>query len=110
MSSRHPTGPVVLQLAPPPGGRGRGRRDDPPTPQVIDLTLRDGARHLLTVDEAAEQLGVGRTLLYELVTSGELESVRIGRLRRIPAAAIGEYVDRLRAREPMEDSDPLESA
>ena len=110
MATHHPAGPVVLQIAPPPSGRGRGRRDDPPAPQVIDLTLRDGARHLLTVDEAAEQLGVGRTLLYELVTSGELESVRIGRLRRIPSAAIGEYVDRLRAGEQLGEPDPLESA
>ena len=102
MSARNPAGPVVLQFAPPSSSRGRGRRDDPPSPQVIDLTLRDGIRPLLTVDEAAEQLGVGRTLLYELVNSGELESVRIGRLRRIPAAAIAVYVDHLRAPDPLE--------
>ena len=50
---------------------------------------------LLTVEEAAEQLGIGRTLAYALVKDGEIESVRIGRLRRIPAAALGRYLDRL---------------
>jgi len=34
---------------------------------------------LLTPAEAAEQLGVGRSTLYELLASGELESICIGR-------------------------------
>ena len=50
---------------------------------------------LLTVEEAADQLGIGRTLAYALVKDGEIESVRIGRLRRIPSAALGRYLDRL---------------
>jgi excisionase family DNA binding protein len=50
---------------------------------------------LLTVEEAADQLGIGRTLAYALVKDGEIESVRIGRLRRIPAAELGRYLDRL---------------
>ena len=50
---------------------------------------------LLTVEEAADQLGIGRTLAFALVKDGEIESVRIGRLRRIPADALGRYLDRL---------------
>ncbi|MFF7635612.1 helix-turn-helix domain-containing protein [Kitasatospora sp. NPDC008050] len=46
----------------------------------------------LTVEEAARRLGVGRTTMYALVASGEVPSVTIGRLRRIPAQALGEYV------------------
>lgn len=52
-------------------------------------------RVLFTVEEAAEQLGIGRTTAYALVRSGELESVRIGRLRRIPKEAINAYAVRL---------------
>jgi excisionase family DNA binding protein len=52
-------------------------------------------RVLLTVEEAAEQLGIGRTLAYKLVSSGEIESIRIGRLRRVPTAAIQDYARRL---------------
>jgi excisionase family DNA binding protein len=51
---------------------------------------------LLTTDEAAELLGVGRTTVYELLAAEQIESVRIGRARRIPRAALVAYVDRLR--------------
>ncbi len=54
-------------------------------------------RLVLTVEEAAERLGVGRTLLYALVRSGDIESIAIGRLRRIPIDALDEFVSRLRA-------------
>jgi len=54
-------------------------------------------RIVLTVEEAAERLGVGRTLMYALVRSGDIESIAIGRLRRIPLDALDEFVSRLRA-------------
>ena len=52
---------------------------------------------VLTIEQAAQRLGIGRTLMYALVTSGEIESVTIGRLRRIPADCLTTYVNRLRA-------------
>jgi excisionase family DNA binding protein len=51
---------------------------------------------LLTIDEAAEILGVGRTTVYELLAAERIESVRIGRARRIPRVALDAYVARLR--------------
>lgn len=39
--------------------------------------------------------GLGRTKIYELITSGELRTVKIGRRRFVPAAAVEEYVARL---------------
>lgn len=51
---------------------------------------------LKTPEGAAELLEVGRTKVYELMSSGELESVKIGRARRIPTAALADYVARLR--------------
>lgn len=47
-------------------------------------------------ESAAERLQCGRTKVYELMNSGELESVKVGRLRRIPEAALVAYVERLR--------------
>lgn len=47
-------------------------------------TLEAAPRLLLTIPEAARRLSVGRTTLYAMVTSGELASVAVGRLRRIP--------------------------
>ena len=52
---------------------------------------------LLTVEQAAEQLGgVSRSTLYHLIRTGELASVKIGSRRLIPAEAITDYVQTLR--------------
>ena len=51
---------------------------------------------LLTVEEAARRLRLGRTLVYRLISSGELETVTVGRLRRVPAECLAEYVAALR--------------
>ncbi|MQA11333.1 MAG: helix-turn-helix domain-containing protein [Pseudonocardiaceae bacterium] len=52
-------------------------------------------RVMLTVEQAAQRLGIGRTLMYRLVSDCEVTSVRIGRLRRIPATAVAEYAEQL---------------
>ncbi len=52
-------------------------------------------RVLFTVQEAGAQLGIGRTTAFALVASGELESVQIGRLRRVHIDAINDYAARL---------------
>jgi excisionase family DNA binding protein len=57
-------------------------------------------RLVLTIEQAARRLGIGRTLMYSLVMSGEVESVTIGRLRRIPVECLAEYVAKLRDSEP----------
>lgn len=48
-------------------------------------------------EDAAEVLAVSRTRVYELMAAGLLESVKMGRSRRIPADALSKYVDSLRA-------------
>jgi excisionase family DNA binding protein len=50
---------------------------------------------LLTPEEAAQALRVGRSKVYELMRSGALRSVKIGGSRRISATALAEYVARL---------------
>jgi len=52
---------------------------------------------LLTLDQAAHQLGIGRTTLKELIASGRLGSVTIGRRRLVPAQAIDAFVETLQA-------------
>ena len=56
-------------------------------------------RVLLTVEEAADRLGIGKTKTYELVRTGALESVQIGRLRRIHIDAIRRYAADLAAQQ-----------
>lgn len=50
---------------------------------------------LYTPAEAAEALAIGRTRLYALLRSGEIRSIKLGTSRRIPAAALAEFADRL---------------
>jgi excisionase family DNA binding protein len=51
---------------------------------------------LITVEEAARRLCVGRTLIYEQVRRGKLPSVRVGRCRRIALVDLERYVEHLR--------------
>ncbi|MEV5771686.1 helix-turn-helix domain-containing protein [Streptomyces antimycoticus] len=51
---------------------------------------------LLKVEEAARRLRIGRTTCFGLISSGALESVTVGGLRRVPVDAVSEYVTRLR--------------
>jgi excisionase family DNA binding protein len=50
---------------------------------------------LVTSEEAAQALRVGRSKIYELMRSGELRSVKIGGSRRVSVTALAEYVARL---------------
>lgn len=51
---------------------------------------------LLTPIEAAAALGIGRSKVYELLQSGQLQSVHIGRCRRVPADAVHSFAASLR--------------
>ena len=50
---------------------------------------------LLTAEEAARALNVGRTTLYALIKDGQLHSVHIGRSCRLTRAELRRYVSRL---------------
>lgn len=50
---------------------------------------------LYRVDEAADALRLSRSLIYELIRSGRLRTVKAGRRRLVPVAALAEYVDSL---------------
>ena len=56
----------------------------------------DVPRLMLTVPEAARRLSIGRSYLYQLMLQGEVETVHLGKLRRVPANCLVKYVDRLR--------------
>ncbi|PSM39237.1 DNA-binding protein [Streptomyces dioscori] len=66
--------------------------DTAPLAEADDL-----APVLLTVEEAARCLRVGRTTCFALIRTGELESLTIGGLRRVPADAPAAYLERRRA-------------
>ena len=50
---------------------------------------------LVSVEQAAGLLGIGRTTLYELIRRGEVRPIRIGRSVRIPRPELEAFVERL---------------
>lgn len=47
---------------------------------------------LITVNEAAASLSVGRPKMWQLVMTGEVPSIKIGASRRIPVSSLESYV------------------
>jgi excisionase family DNA binding protein len=56
-----------------------------PKPSIEPLLVR--------VEEAARMLSLSRSTIYEMMDAGELPSVRRGSARRIPVAALREWVN-----------------
>lgn len=46
------------------------------------------------INDAARMIGVGRTKLYELIATGEVETVKIGKATRITTASLHRLVER----------------
>ncbi len=66
-----------------------------PADQPIPGSTGCSPRTLLSVEAAADQLSIGRTTMYALIKAGHISTVRIGRLRRVPAEALTAYTARL---------------
>lgn len=49
---------------------------------------------LYTVDDVCQLFQCGRSTVYKLMDSGELQSVKVGALRRIPPQAADAYLAR----------------
>jgi excisionase family DNA binding protein len=57
--------------------------------------MTDTVKILLRVEEVARMLDIGRCRVFDLISSGDLVSVKIGASRRIPEQAVRDYVNRL---------------
>lgn len=53
-------------------------------------------RAAVSVEEAAEALGIGRTYAYQLIKEGELETIKTGRRRLVPVKAVEAFLARMR--------------
>lgn len=49
------------------------------------------------INDAAYMIGIGRTKLYELISTGELETVKIGKATRVTTTSIHELIRRRRS-------------
>lgn len=50
---------------------------------------------LLTAEEAAKELRIGRTRMYDLIRRREVISIKVDGIRRVPYAELVSYVKRL---------------
>lgn len=48
---------------------------------------------VLKVEDLAKVLSIGLNSAYELVRSGQVRSVKVGRIYRIPKSAVDEYLN-----------------
>jgi len=71
-----------------------------PTLDVVDAS----ALELFTVDEVAKKLRLSTATIWRLVHAGTIESVMIGRSRRIPPPAVRDYIASLRG----QDAEPAQ--
>lgn len=55
------------------------------------------ARLLHPIGEACEMVGIGRSTIYELIATGTIETVKIGRRTFIAHAELERFVDQLQA-------------
>lgn len=60
-------------------------------------TAEQAAEALLTVKDIEARLSVGNTTAKRLISTGEIASVKVGRLRRVTPAALEEYLARIGA-------------
>jgi excisionase family DNA binding protein len=51
------------------------------------------AKLLLSVDEAAILMSLGRSIVYDLVMRQQIASIKVGRMRRIPVSSLRDYVE-----------------
>jgi excisionase family DNA binding protein len=58
----------------------------------VDVTEAMRQPLLYRPEEAAQLLGVGRTMVFELIRTGRLRSVKLGGARRISPAALADLV------------------
>lgn len=65
--------------------------------QAQEAKESDVTAVLYTVDEAARALRLSRSVIYELIRSDQLHTVKVGRRRLVPVAALSAYVEAIQA-------------
>lgn len=96
-SSVHPAGTAAKRAPRGKATKRRGEPDEDPTPQrpLRRPAVGTGPVLLLSVEEAARSLSIGRSKMFQLIAAGELEAVHIGRSTRVAVSALHDLLERL---------------
>jgi len=66
------------------------------TERVLDRDQGPPFPITVRVREACRLTGIGRSKLYELMSAGEIETVKVGTITLIPTAALQRFLDQRR--------------
>ncbi|MGY4919930.1 helix-turn-helix domain-containing protein [Streptomyces sp. 900116325] len=61
-------------------------------PLAVPQTEAEPVLDLLTVPQVMARLQLGRSAVYDLLRSGQLASITLGRTRRIPTQALTDFI------------------
>jgi excisionase family DNA binding protein len=81
-----------IEISSNPDTRGRRATASAETGPAEAGSAGSSGQEMLTVEQAAELLHIGRDKVYYLIRSRQLRSIKIGKLRRISRDWIAEYV------------------
>ncbi len=54
----------------------------------MDTGDKGEGQAVLTAEQTSRRLGISRGLMYKMIASGEMPSIKMGRLRRVPVAQL----------------------
>lgn len=58
------------------------------------MTMLNKYNDILTVEELCEVLRIGKNTAYKLLKSGEIKSVKIGKIYKIPKKSVRKYLEK----------------
>lgn len=59
---------------------------------LYQLRAQELPRLLVSPEEAADMLGIGRSKLYEIIKTKQLKGLSVGRLQRIPVSELERWI------------------
>ncbi|CAM4344460.1 excisionase family DNA binding protein [Paenibacillus endophyticus] len=54
--------------------------------------MLDNYEDILTVNDLADMLKIGKNTAYQLINTGQIKSVKLGRIHRIPRQNVIDYI------------------
>lgn len=62
------------------------------------INLFNGYKDIVSVNELCEMLNIGKNTAYELLQSGAIKSIKIGKVYKIPKKYVQEYIENFQHR------------
>jgi excisionase family DNA binding protein len=74
--------------------RNAMRQDNRKKDEVPRTTKSNVAPYIVEIDGLCDMLNIGKNTAYNLLTSGEIDSFKVGSVWKIPVSSVTEYIER----------------